>query len=102
LRAVEHGRAVVVAATSGVSAIVAPDGTVVRSSGQFTADTLVEQVPLRSGLTVATRLGGVPEWVLVGLAVVAVAAAVTAQTRRSGGQRRRAFSASAARSTSAS
>ena len=102
LRAVEHGRAVVVAATSGVSAIVRPDGTVVRDTGQFTADTLVEQVPLRSETTFATKLGGVPEWVLVGLAVVAVAAAVTAQARRSGLQPRRDFSASAARSTSAS
>lgn len=73
LRAVEYDRAVVVAATSGVSAIVRPDGTVSRATGQFTADTLVERVPLRSGDTLATTLGGIPEWVLVGLAVIAVA-----------------------------
>jgi apolipoprotein N-acyltransferase len=105
LRAVEHGRAVVVAATSGVSAIVQPDGTVVRATGQFTADILVERVPVRSGSTLATRLGGAPEWVLVGMAVVAVAAAVRARVRRrsrTGGQPPRDFSASAARSTSAS
>lgn len=105
LRAVEHGRAVVVAATSGVSAIVQPDGTVVRATGQFTADILVERVPVRSGTTLATRLGGAPEWVLVGMAVVAVAAAVRARVRRrsrTGGQPPRDFSASAARSTSAS
>ena len=32
LRAVEHGRSVAVAATSGISAVVAPDGSVLRSS----------------------------------------------------------------------
>ena len=32
LRAVEHGRSVVIAATSGISAVVAPDGSVLRSS----------------------------------------------------------------------
>jgi apolipoprotein N-acyltransferase len=93
-----YGRAVVVAAKSGVSAIVRPDGTVVRTTGQFTADTLVEQVPVRTGTTLATRLGGAPEWVLIGLAV---SAAVTAQVRRAGGQPRP-FSASAVRSRSAS
>src|SRR5699024_9410816 len=41
LRAIEHSRAVVVAATSGVSAIVRPDGSVVESTELFTADTLV-------------------------------------------------------------
>lgn len=29
LRAVEHGRAVLIAATSGISAVIAPDGSVV-------------------------------------------------------------------------
>jgi apolipoprotein N-acyltransferase len=75
VRAVEHGRAVVVASTSGVSAIVRPDGTVARTTGQFTAETLVETVPLRSSGTLATAAGAVPESVLVGLAVIALAAA---------------------------
>ncbi len=48
LRAVEHSRAVVVAATSGVSAIVRPDGTVERSTSLFTAESLVAEVPLRT------------------------------------------------------
>ncbi|MBP2338330.1 apolipoprotein N-acyltransferase [Saccharothrix coeruleofusca] len=61
LRAVEHGRAVVVAAISGVSAVVRPDGSVVRSTGMFTEDLLVESVPLRSDTTLATRFGGVLE-----------------------------------------
>ena len=47
VRAVEHGRAVVVAATSGVSAIIAPDGAVVQESELFAPAALVAQVPLR-------------------------------------------------------
>jgi apolipoprotein N-acyltransferase len=84
LRAVEHGRAVVVAATSGVSAIVAPDGTVTDSSALFEPTTLVAQVPLRSSTTLATRLGSIPEFALAAAATLALIAAVlrTAARRR--------------------
>lgn len=67
VRAVEHDRTVVVAATSGVSAIIAPDGRVLARSGQFTADALVTQVPLRSTSTPARTLGGPFEWLLAGI-----------------------------------
>ncbi|MGH3950154.1 MAG: apolipoprotein N-acyltransferase [Pseudonocardiaceae bacterium] len=70
LRAVELGRAAVVAATSGVSAIVRPDGSLARSTDLFTAESLVETVPLRDETTIAARLGGWPEWILVGVGVV--------------------------------
>jgi apolipoprotein N-acyltransferase len=74
LRAVEHGRAVLVAATSGISAVIAPDGRLVDRSHVFTRDVLVHQVPLRSAQTLATRLGAVPELLLCLLALGAVAA----------------------------
>ncbi|GAB2959073.1 apolipoprotein N-acyltransferase [Saccharothrix stipae] len=83
VRAVEHGRSVVVAATSGVSAIVAPDGTVTRRTGLFTADALVATVPLRGEATLATRLGAWPEWVMTALGLMAVAFTVTMRRRRS-------------------
>ncbi len=72
LRAVEYRRTVVVAATSGVSAVIGPDGTVLGQSAVFTPDVLVRTVPLRSGLTLAARLGAAPEWLasLAGLAAV--------------------------------
>ncbi|KAA5835036.1 hypothetical protein F1721_09540 [Saccharopolyspora hirsuta] len=70
LHAVEHDRAVVVASTSGVSAIVRPDGALVRTTGQFTAESFVEQVPLRTGTTLATRLGSVPERALPALGLI--------------------------------
>ncbi|HEV7791788.1 MAG TPA: apolipoprotein N-acyltransferase [Pseudonocardia sp.] len=71
LRAVEHDRAVVVAATSGVSAIIAPDGAEVARTPVFTPAALVEQVPLRTTTTLATRLGAGPEWLLAVLGLVA-------------------------------
>ncbi|UVS79347.1 apolipoprotein N-acyltransferase [Actinokineospora sp. UTMC 2448] len=86
VRAVEHGRAVVVAATSGVSAIVAPDGSITRSTGLFTPDALVERVPLRTETTMAHRLGAWPEWVMVvaGLAALAAALVAGGRARRTG------------------
>jgi apolipoprotein N-acyltransferase len=70
LRAVEHGRAVLVAATSGISAVIAPDGRVVASSKIFTQKVLVDRVPLRDTLTIADRVGAGPEWVLALVGVV--------------------------------
>ncbi|MFF3751747.1 apolipoprotein N-acyltransferase [Streptomyces sp. NPDC002018] len=69
VRAVEHSRTVVVPVTSGVSAIIQPDGRIIRKSGMFTPDALVAKVPLRSSLTPATRLGTLPEGLLVAVAV---------------------------------
>lgn len=82
LRAVEHGRTVLVAATSGISAVITPDGGLVQRSQVFTSDLLVAQVPARSELTLATRLGAGPEAVLAALGVGVVLAA--AASRRSG------------------
>ncbi len=82
LRAVEHDRAVLVAATSGVSAIIAPDGAVLSRSELFSPAALVERVPLRTTVTVATRLGAVPEWVLAAAGVVAFGVAL--RRRRAG------------------
>jgi apolipoprotein N-acyltransferase len=81
LRAVEYGRTVVVAATSGISAIVAPDGTLVHSSDLFTAATFVEPIAQRDSRTLAERLGAAPEWVLTALGLGAVAAAVLRRRR---------------------
>jgi apolipoprotein N-acyltransferase len=76
VRAVESGRTVVVAATSGLSAVVAPDGSVVESSTLFTPDVFVERVAQRSSATLATRLGEAPEWALTALGAAGLAGAV--------------------------
>jgi apolipoprotein N-acyltransferase len=84
LRAVEFGRTVAVAATSGISAIVAPDGSIARSSELFTEAVFVEDVAQRSETTVAQRLGAAPEWVLsaVGAGALLVAAGPGLLARR--------------------
>ncbi|WP_415974912.1 apolipoprotein N-acyltransferase [Rhodococcus sp. 077-4] len=82
VRAVEHGRTVVVAATSGVSAIVSPSGDVLQQTPLFTADVLVSRVVLRQSQTVATRLGSGSELVLCLAAVVALGAALVTGRRR--------------------
>lgn len=83
MRAMETDRAVIVAATSGVSAIVHPDGTVSQQSEIFRPAHLVETLPLRERVTFAVRFGGAVEALLVlaGFALM-VAAAVGARSRR--------------------
>ncbi|HVW80203.1 MAG TPA: apolipoprotein N-acyltransferase [Mycobacteriales bacterium] len=81
LRAVESGRAVVVAATSGVSAVIAPDGKVLARTGVFTPAVLDLRVPLRDPLTLADRVGAWPEWILSTAALLTLLAAAVA-TRR--------------------
>lgn len=68
IRAVEHSRTVLVPVTSGVSAVIRPDGKVVSQTKMFTADALVTEIPLRSGSTPATVVGPLPEYALIALA----------------------------------
>jgi apolipoprotein N-acyltransferase len=75
LRAVEHGRAVVTAATSGISSVVGPDGTIKQRTQEFERDVLSAELPLRDEITTADRVGAVPEWVLAMVGVLACAAA---------------------------
>ncbi|RBY84733.1 apolipoprotein N-acyltransferase [Blastococcus sp. TF02A-26] len=90
LRAVEYGRTVVVAATSGISAVVAPDGSVVRRSQLFTPATFVEDIAQRDSTTVAERVGAGPEWLLTALGVGALASvAVPGVLRRRRARRAR-------------
>ncbi|GAA2251113.1 apolipoprotein N-acyltransferase [Streptomyces ruber] len=87
VRAVEHSRTVTVPVTSGVSAVIMPDGEVTQRTGMFVADSLVQEVPLRSSETPATRLGALPEVLLVLVAVGGLGWAVVAGVygRRAGG-----------------
>jgi apolipoprotein N-acyltransferase len=56
-RALESGRAVVVASVNGLTAVVGPDGDVVDQAPRLTTQVLVQSVPLASDLTPATRVG---------------------------------------------
>ncbi|MEV6772061.1 apolipoprotein N-acyltransferase [Nocardia sp. NPDC051030] len=79
VRAVEHGRAVVVSVTTGVSAMITADGTIQQQTPQFVPAALVAKLPLRTDTTLATRLGPLPEGILC---ILAAAAAVVAGIRR--------------------
>ncbi|MDO5494668.1 MAG: apolipoprotein N-acyltransferase [bacterium] len=82
-RAVEHGRATMQVATTGVSAVYAPSGTMITGS----SDQLYSQwygeatIPLRTSMTATALMGGWPRIIVWGLAAIWVVAAL-ASTRR--------------------
>jgi apolipoprotein N-acyltransferase len=82
IRAIETGRSVVHISTVGVSAIIRPDGTIQQKSPHFTPDVLEGDVPLRTEMTLAVRVGAWPEGVLAGLAVALLLAGAFAGRRR--------------------
>lgn len=78
-RAMEYGRSGIQASTNGVSMIVRPDGTIVRQTAKQTADHMVAQLPLRTSLTWAARLGIIPSvGIMCGGGVVTICAVVRA------------------------
>jgi apolipoprotein N-acyltransferase len=74
LRAIEHGRAVAHVSTVGVSALINPDGRMLTTSSLFEPAALEADLPLRTQLTWADRLGAWPEAVLALLGLLGVAA----------------------------
>ena len=82
IRAVESNRAVVVASTTGVSAIIAPDGRLIAHSGTWQRAVLEARVPLVSQRTLADRIGAWPQAVIVALTLAALAWAAAAALRR--------------------
>lgn len=75
--AVTTGRAIVVASTSGVSAIIGPDGRVLARSGTWQRAVLETRVPLTSRLTPADRAGPWPELAIIAATVLALAWSLT-------------------------
>ena len=72
LRAIEHDRTVLVAATSGISAVIAPTGQIAQRSQEFTQIVLQTGAALSVTRSPADRLGEWPEWILTVIAFVAV------------------------------
>ncbi len=73
LRAVEHNRFVIVAGTTGISAVIAPDGRVLASTGFFEPAYLDMAIRLKTQLTPATRWG---PWIQGLLAAIGVGALI--------------------------
>jgi apolipoprotein N-acyltransferase len=90
LRAVEHARPVLIAATSGISAIITPDGQVLAQSRQFTQAILVRQIRTSSTVTLADRLGELPEWILTAAGSCAAALGILGLVTRDKTRRRQA------------
>ncbi|WP_200826199.1 apolipoprotein N-acyltransferase [Microbacterium timonense] len=74
MRAVETGRSVVNISTVGTSQIIAPDGSEIAVIAADTAGHMLEDVPLRTGLTPAVIFGGAIQLLLVGGAAAALIA----------------------------
>ncbi|MEU4238461.1 apolipoprotein N-acyltransferase [Actinoplanes sp. NPDC026619] len=82
LRAVEHGRAALMASTVGVSGFVGTAGDVHDESGFNEASVMVRAMPLGGSRTLATRLGVWPEMAAVALTVAALAGALVLRRKR--------------------
>jgi apolipoprotein N-acyltransferase len=81
-RAMEARREVAVATTNSVSGFIDRNGRVVHRTAEFTADSMVVSMPLRSALTPALSVAPWLERGLAALAVVAAGVAVLTGRRR--------------------
>lgn len=81
VRAVEHGRDVVVAATSGISATISARGQIEQQSDLFEPEVLVQSVTLRDEMTLATRLGRIPEILLTVSAALSLIACLISRRK---------------------
>nr|WP_202885903.1 apolipoprotein N-acyltransferase [Kribbella sandramycini] len=81
MRAIETGRTVLIASTSGISGVVQPDGKVEHKSGEFVRDVYVTKVPVRDEKTLAIRLGAWPQWILTGIGLLGILVAQASRRR---------------------
>ncbi len=84
-RSIEHRRSLVRATNTGISAFVDPAGRLVKRSGLWTKETLVDRVPMMRGRTVYAVLGDWIGWLCALLAALGIGRAVIA-ARGGGGK----------------
>jgi apolipoprotein N-acyltransferase len=82
LRAVEEGRTLVQAAVSGISAVIAPDGTASQRTGLYQQTTVRISVVPRNGLTLYARAGRLIEAAMIAVAVATALLALLPWSRR--------------------
>lgn len=82
LRAIETGRTVVVAATTGVSAVITADGVVQEVMQQGEVGSLVAPVAIAQGRTIAGSLGALPEFLAAALGIMAIAIGIISSIRQ--------------------
>jgi apolipoprotein N-acyltransferase len=88
LRAVEHNRFVIVAGTTGISAVIAPDGRVLARTQFFEPAYLDMAVRLKTQLTPATQWAPLVQGLLVAVGIGALIAAILQNGRFVRGRRR--------------
>jgi apolipoprotein N-acyltransferase len=82
VRAVENQAYVVRAANTGVSAIIAPDGRIVRASGLFTREVVAASIEPRRRTTFYTRYGDVFARAALGAALLGLLGVRLGRTAR--------------------
>lgn len=82
LRALQAGRSVAVASTTGVSGFIEPDGTVTARMEEGERGYLVQEVSLRTGRTPSTVLGAIPEILAGGALLTGLVIAMYVHRRR--------------------
>jgi apolipoprotein N-acyltransferase len=87
-RAMESRREIAVATTNSVSGFITRDGTVAARTQEFTAQSMVVDMPLRSALTPAIRVAPWLERAVALVAVLSCVAALWHRTQRSRGAKR--------------
>ena len=87
IRAIELGRSVVNISTVGLSAVIAPDGTIVAQLPWYTAGIMVEDVALSTAITPAVFAGRQLEWFVSGLGLASVIIAGLVTLRREKNER---------------
>ena len=81
IRAIEHGRSVVHVSTVGVSGFIRPDGTYVDKTSLFTQAARLGSPVVRTEVTVADRIGPLPEYAAAAAAVALLAMGLWARRR---------------------
>lgn len=84
-RAVEAGRWLVVASTNGITAVLAPDGSVVATVPRRSTGTLLEQVDLVGGVTPGVHVGRWAGWGALALTVTGLVLGSIVGRRRAPG-----------------
>ena len=82
LRAIETGRSVVNISTVGTSAIIAPDGTTINQLPTFTADAMLNDVPLSTTVTPAMAWGRTIELTIIAIGLVGLFLVIIKNPRR--------------------
>jgi apolipoprotein N-acyltransferase len=82
IRAMELGRSVVNISTVGISAVIAPDGTITARLPWYQPGALLEDVPLSDTITPAAAAGRQLEWLVSAIGLAALAIAGSAARRR--------------------